>query len=110
MSSFTVKALTAVESTSATAENMDRFLVTLVGKKPLQESLFGTGNVENGSMTVVVKEYGRVRALVTDVMNKTTVQAVKAESYFILGRLFHAQNNILYAIDYYREAYRMCPG
>ena len=64
---------------------------------------------ENLSVKVEVKQYGLVQTLATDVMKKTTVMAVKAESIYIIGRLFHAQNNIASAIEYYKVAYRICP-
>jgi hypothetical protein len=31
---------------------------------------------------------------------------IQAESIYILGRIYHAQNNIAPAIEYYKEAYR----
>jgi tetratricopeptide (TPR) repeat protein len=56
-----------------------------------------------------VKQFGLVQTLATDVMKKTTVTAVKAESIYIIGRLFHAQNNIASAMEYYKVAHRLCP-
>lgn len=108
---FSVNVLTAMEPlpSTLTSDIKERILITLVGKKPLEEQLFGTSSKENSYLKVEIKEFGRVFSLATEVYKKTTVNAVKAESIYILGRIYHAQNNIAPAIEYYKEAYRFCP-
>lgn len=107
---FTVKSVTTVDSSISAIGSKERILITLVGKKPLDGSMIGMRSEENPSIKVEVKQYGLVLTLATDVMKKTTVSAVKAESIYIIGRLFHAQNNTASAIEYYKVAYRICPN
>ena len=108
-SHFTVKSVTALSSSNTDQGQVDRILILLGGKKPIEHSLIGCSS-ESACLKVEVKQYGLVHALATDVMKKTTVPAVKAESIYIIGRLFHAQNNIASAIEYYKVAYRICPN
>ena len=106
---FTVKTVAALESTSSDSRRRDRILITLAGKKPLHDSIIGMRSEDNPSLKVEVKQYGLVHTLATDVMKKTTISAVKAESIYIIGRTYHAQNNIVSAIEYYKVAYRIDP-
>jgi tetratricopeptide (TPR) repeat protein len=108
---FSVNTLTSLEPLplTSTSDVRERILIALVGKSPLEEQLIGLSSKENSFLKVEVKEFGRVFSLATEVYKKTTVNAVKAESIYILGRIYHAQNNIAPAIEYYKEAYRFCP-
>lgn len=106
---FMVKNVTTLDSSNTVLGSRERILITLAGKRPLDGSMIGMRSDETLSVKVEVKQYGLVHTLATDVMKKTTVMAVKAESIYIIGRLFHAQNNIASAIEYYKVAYRICP-
>jgi tetratricopeptide (TPR) repeat protein len=105
---FTVKNISTLGSSRGSSGHTDRILISLSGKRPIDSALIGQSS-ESCSMKVEVKQFGLVQTLATDVMKKTTVTAVKAESIYIIGRLFHAQNNIASAMEYYKVAHRLCP-
>jgi tetratricopeptide (TPR) repeat protein len=105
---FTVKNISTLGSSKVSSGHTDRILISLSGKRPIDSTLIGRSS-ESCSMKVEVKQFGLVQTLATDVMKKTTVTAVKAESIYIIGRLFHAQNNIASAMEYYKVAHRLCP-
>lgn len=106
---FTVKKSVVLGSTPTPMGTIDRVLLSLSGKKGIEIGLVGLSSESSSFLKVEVKQHGLVQTLAADVMKKTTVSAVKAESIFIIGRLFHAQNNVVSAMEYYKVAYRICP-
>ena len=106
---FTVKKSVVLGSTPTPMGNIDRVLLSLSGKRGIDVGLVGLSSESSNFLKVEVKQHGLVQTLAADVMKKTTVSAVKAESIFIIGRLFHAQNNVVSAMEYYKVAYRICP-
>lgn len=106
---FTVKKVVALGSSSSLTGTTERTLISLSGKKGIDIALVGLSSDSSSFLKVEVKQYGLVQTLAADVVKKSTVNAVKAESIYIIGRLFHAQNNIASAMEYYKVAYRICP-
>lgn len=107
---FIVKKFTILGSSSSSIMgSAERVLLSLSGRKGIESGLVGLSSESSSFLKVEVKQYGLVQTLAADVMKKTTVNPVKAESIYIIGRLFHAQNNISSAMEYYKVAYRICP-
>ena len=61
------------------------------------------------SKAVFCKDRKKVEALASHAFHSTDVDAMRAESYFILGRLEHARGENEKALQYYAEACRLWP-
>ncbi|CAM9716511.1 unnamed protein product [Chrysoparadoxa australica] len=55
-------------------------------------------------LPLFVKDYRKVMTLAQEAFQHTDVKEIKAESCFLLGRVFHAQGKIVDAKTYYSEA------
>jgi tetratricopeptide (TPR) repeat protein len=62
-------------------------------------------NIDVSSDFIVeTRELGRALKLATEAVNATTVSNIKAEGYYIMGKIYHIQNNIDNALVCYRRA------
>ena len=104
---FTIKSLGAVLVSSGDVGAV-HVTFTLAGCAPLKEQLSSSGSPRD-EMTVEVKEWHRAFKCAQDVLGKTSITGVRAESLYIIGRYYHAQTNISTAMEFYRESLRLRP-
>ena len=86
--------------------------ITLSGDTPLKDHSSSSSSSNNGSgtdITVDVKECYRAYQYAQDVLKKTSIAGVKAESCYIIGRFYHSQGKFGDAMEYYKEALKLRP-
>ena len=84
--------------------------ITLTGDTPLKDHSSSSSSDGNGTdITVDVKECYRAYQYAQDVLKKTSIAGVKAESCYIIGRFYHSQGKFVDAMEYYREALKLRP-
>ena len=84
--------------------------ITLSGDTPLKDhSSSSSGNGCGTDITVDVKECYRAYQYAQDVLKKTSIAGVKAESCYIIGRFYHSQGKFGEAMEYYKEALKLRP-
>jgi tetratricopeptide (TPR) repeat protein len=105
---FTVKSLGAVLVSSGEVGAV-HVTLTLAGGAPLQEQHASSFGSPRDDVTVEVKEWHRAFKCAQDVLAKTSIAGVRAESLYIIGRYYHAQKIVTTAMEFYRESLRLRP-
>lgn len=85
-------------------QKIDDVTVIVLGKDQYIDESF-----INKKLSVDVKELGKVTEYAKKALSCTSIAAIKSESYYMMGRVYHIQMNYQYAWECYKQALKDLP-